>query len=134
MNIQDKKDINEKKPIKPHDNNAKGKKKVGDDKTLSIKAFFDECKEKGWAPLKIFWGISIFLTIIYFFSFFIFTQALIGTPAANKIVIGCLTLYITCLFILTDLIPSSSPSKKWFSISCRILTVIATILSISFYI
>lgn len=110
------------------------KNKGEDEKHLTIPLFLAELKQKGTSPLKVFGLFSLLLTVIYLFSFFIFKYAYPGTPADNKIVIGCLALYITALFIMTDLIPSSSPSKKWFSICCRVLTGITTILSITFFI
>ncbi|MEP8907242.1 MULTISPECIES: hypothetical protein [Enterobacter] len=78
--------------------------------------------------------IATALCILFTFGSTIFHFSLLGTNFGNKCVIGALTIYVTIMFIMTDLIPSSSPSKKWFSISCRTLSIGIVILSLTFFV
>lgn len=75
---------------------------------------------------------TLVISIIFFFIF-LNHAASEDTTFGNKKVIGGLTIYITILFIGVDLLPSTSSRKKWYSIACRALTVMAILFSLTFF-
>jgi len=77
--------------------------------------------------------IATVVISIILFLIFLNHAANENTSFGNKKVIGGLTIYITILFIGVDLLPSSSTRKKWYSIACRLLTVAAILLSLTFF-
>lgn len=102
-------------------------------KTWSMTTFKNILKKEGLNIPKFLLLFATFLAAIFLFALYIFNWAELGTSLANKVVIVSLTMYITLLFCATDLIPSSSPSKKWFSIACRLLTLGTLYFSITYF-
>jgi uncharacterized membrane protein len=101
--------------------------------TWTMTTFKNMLEKEGLNIKKFLLLFATLLVAIFLFATYISNWAALNTTFGNKLVMVGLTMYITILFCATDLIPSSSPSKKWFSITCRLLTLGTLYFSITYF-